>query len=141
MALRFNRPMHGGWFTWRSKEDQQRIDDEYAAWAFPYGRKQRDNLETLLKELFPKMNLPIVLVIFLTCKEMYEEAMQKNALNEYVISEMLGGQKRFKQMIKKSDMYIYIALVLADTEIDDLCEYPAADLIRAHAQELEQGNI
>jgi hypothetical protein len=125
-------------FSWKSKATQQKEQKEYAAWAFPYGQKQRDSIEKLLKEIYPKENASIALVSFLTCKELYEAVINKTGPceNNVLIDKMLNEHKRYKQIIKMKDIPIYIALVIADSNIDDQCEYPAADEIRALAQEL-----
>jgi hypothetical protein len=126
-----------GLFSWKSKEEQQREQDEYAAWAFPFGQKQRDNLEALLKEIFPKMNLPLALISFLTYKELYEKALKKSGSRDVAIAELFQKQSSYKQIVKRKDTPINVALVLADEKIDEQCEYPAANMIISYAQELE----
>ena len=123
-------------FTWKSKEKLQKEQDEYAKWAFPYGQKQRDNLEALLREVFPKTSVPLALIPFLTCKELYNDALEKSGSREKAIHELSSKQINYKQIIKKKEMSTYIALVIADSEIDEQCEYPTADAIRMSAQDL-----
>jgi len=124
-------------FTWKSKATQEREQEEYAKWAFPYGQKQRDNLQELLFALFPKESVPTTLIPFLTCKELYEGVMKKAESSEAAIDTLINKQKRYKQILKKKQMTMYLAIVLADAAIDETCTYPTADEIRERVKELE----
>ena len=124
-------------FTWKSKSTQEREQEEYDKWAFPYGEKQRDKLQELLLSVYPKESIPTTLIPFLTCKELFEGIRKKSASREEAIDVLINKQKKYKQILKKKDMTTYIALVLADADVDERCEYPAADEIRERARELE----
>ena len=124
-------------FTWKSKAAQEKEQEEYAGWAFPYGDKQREKLQVLLLALYPKESIPTTLIPFLTCKELYEGILKKVSSCNEAVDTMINEQKKYKSIIKKKDMATYVALVLADAEIDERCEYPSADEIRARAQELK----
>jgi len=123
-------------FSWKSKAAQQKEQEEYAKWAFPRGQKQRDNLEKLLRELYPKEPSTMTLISFLTCKELYERAIKSDDSSGNAIDTVMFEQKKYRQTIKRKDITTYIALVIADVGIDEQCEYPTADEIRAHALEL-----
>jgi len=123
-------------FAWKSKATQQREQEEYEKWAFPYGEKQRENLQTLLLSVYPKESVPTTLIPFLTCKELYEDLLKKSSRDE-TVDTLINKQKKYKRIIKKQDMTTYIALVQADAGIDESCEYPSADDIRERAQQLE----
>ena len=120
-------------FSWKSKESIKKEQDEYAAWAFPHGQKQRDALEGLMKGVFPREPSSIALISFLTCKELYQNAMRNDATRDDAIDELLYSRKSYKQIIKKRDMPAYTALVLADADVDEECLYPTADEIRERA--------
>jgi len=124
-------------FTWKSKATQEKEQEEYAKWAFPFGDEQREKLQALLLAVYPKESVPTTLIPFLTCKELYEGVLKKAASSDEAIDALINKQKKYKRIIKKKDMTTYIALVLADAVIDERCEYPAAEAIRARAQELE----
>ena len=128
-----------GLFSFKNKATIEREQEEYAAWAFPYGQKQRDTLEALLLEVFPKKKaISTVLIPFLTCKELYEGAMAKNGALDKTVTELMKKQKNYSQIIKSKDMCTFIALVIADADVGESCEYPTADEIRASALEIEQ---
>lgn len=124
-------------FTWKSKSTQQKEQETYERWAFPYGQKQRDALQKLLLDVYPKESIPTTLIPFLTCKELYEGILIKAGSRDEAVDLMINKQKKYKQIIKKKTMSTYLALVLADADIDDRCEYPPADEIKARANELD----
>ena len=124
-------------FTWKSKSTQAKEQEEYARWAFPYGEKQREKLQALLLSVYPKESVPTTLIPFLTCKELYESILSKSASRDEAVDVLINKQKKYKRILKKRDMTTYIALVLADADIDERCEYPDADVIRERAQELD----
>ena len=124
--------------TWKSKATQQKEAEEYEKWAFPYGQAQRDALQKLLFAVYPKASLPETLIPFLTCKELYEDFLNKHGSSDAAVDVMINKQKKYKSVIKKKDMTTYIALVLADASIDEQCEYPAAEDIFAKKGVLEK---
>ena len=124
-------------FSWKSKATQAREQDEYEKWAFPYGDLQREKLQVLLLAVYPKGTIPTTLVPFLTCKELYEKALKKVESRDEAIDLLINKQIRYKRVLKQKEMTTYIALVLADAEIDERCEYPQADAIHERARELE----
>jgi len=125
-------------FRPKSKEQRENEEKEYAAWAFPYGEMQKDRLSALLKELIPKSSSPLNLFSFLTCKELYEKTFEASESREDTIIKFMNAIKSQKQMIKKSEIPIYLALVIADAEIDENCDYPTADTMRLRIQEIEE---
>jgi len=125
-------------FSWKSREAQQKEQTEYARWAFPYGQQQRDELEKLMRSLYPKESIPSMLVPFLTCKELYEGYLKSTGSSEEAIKTLLNKTRKHKHLVKKKNLTTYAALVLADAVSDSQCTYPSADEIRAWAQELEK---
>jgi len=124
-------------FTWKSKATQEKEQEAYEKWAFPYGQKQRDALQELLFAVYPKESVPTTLIPFLTCKELYEGILVKAGSRDGAIDVLVNKQKKYKQIIKKKNMTTYLALVLADADVDEQCEYPTAEEILARAKELD----
>ncbi len=120
-------------FVWKSKAQAQKEEDEYAKWAFPYGPQQREKLVKLMLEVFPKENETTTLIPFLTCKELYSKICNAPDLSDYAIERLMAMQK-YKRIIRKQDMPYYVALVVADSRIDENLEYPTADEIRDMAK-------
>ena len=123
--------------SWKSKRTQEQEAEEYEKWAFPYGAEQREKLEALLTELFPKEPIANSLIPFLTCKELFDQAMKNNGSEEAATNHLLNGIKKYKMIIRKREMPMYLAAVLADRRIDFSLQYQSADEVRAKAQELE----
>lgn len=118
---------------WKSKEQVKNEEEEYAQWAFPYGPQQREKLLKLMLEVFPKESEPSTLIPFLTCKELYSKICKTPDLADYAIGKMIEMQK-YKRLIRKQDMPYYVALVVADSRIDENLEYPTPDEIRSMAK-------
>ena len=124
-------------FQWKNKEQREKEEKQYAAWAFPNGEKQKENLGELICELKPKASLPLCLASFLTCKELYETTLESSESRDNAINKMLNTIGNYNQLIRGDEMPMYLALVLADADIGELCEYPSADEIRLRMQELD----
>ena len=123
-------------FQFKSKKQREKEEREYALWAFPYGDLQREKLGDLIMELIPKASLPIYLASYLTCKELFDNTLEDAESRDSAINKMINGIGSYGQLIKKNEMPMYLALVLVDAEIDEKCEYPPIDEIRAKIQEL-----
>jgi len=131
----------------KSREQSEKEEREYAGWAFPYGDLQKENLSALMLELNPKVTIQFALVSFLTCKELFERTLKRyeaqegtqeyHKAHESSVSTMLNDVRVYKQLIKTKEMPMYLALVLADEDIDERCEYPSVDEIRESIQILE----
>ena len=129
----------GNLFTWKSAAERKREEEAYGKWAFPHGEMQRNNLKSLLKDIFKKED-GFTLFTFLMCKEMYEKALGDYGSRDLAAQKLAEGKKQSRlqliKQLKKKDWLIYIALVLADENVDESCEYPSADIIIEKAQEL-----
>jgi len=128
-------------FQWKSKEQREKEAREYATWAFPHGEKQKENLGALILELKPKASLPLSMASFLTCKELYERTLESSESRESAVEKMLNAIGNYNQLIKSDEMPMYLALVLADADLDEECEYPAIEEIRVRIQELNDLKI
>jgi len=124
-------------FSWKSKAAREKESREYEQWAFPYGAKQREKLTALMSELCPKEPPEFMLMSFLTCKELYGNCLEKTGSSRDAIEILVVREKKYKNIIKKTEMTRYIALVLADAKIDENCEYETAQEIQARISELD----
>ncbi len=120
-------------FIWKSKSQLKEEQDNYEQWAFPFGQPQREKLVKLMLEVFPKENEATVLIPFLTCKELYMKLCKTPDLADFAIGKMLTEVKKYKRIIRKNEMPTYVALVVADSRINEKIEYPTADQIKAMA--------
>jgi len=129
----------GEWkmFQFKSKKQRDKEAKEYAVWAFPYGDIQRERLTALTRQLVPKGPVEIHLASFLTCKELYEDTLENCESKEDAADKMINVIGSYGQLISIREMPFYLALVLADAEIDENCEYPTADEMRDRIKKLE----
>ena len=105
---------------------------KYELWAFPHGAAQREQLEVLLKVLYPKDSIGNALITFLTAKELFEGD------REYVGGDiekgadyMLNARRKYKAVITKKMMPLVVALVTADARLDpENVQYPSLAEIR-----------
>ena len=124
------------WFVWKSKAEREQEAEEYAEWAFPYGEQQRENLAALMKAVFPKSEASLNMVKFLSCRELYEKELRRARQRDVAIDGMLNNVKKIRGILKENEMAVFMALVLANAEVDKDVEYPSAQFILTHADEL-----
>ena len=120
----------------KTKKDRDKEDGIYSKWAFPHGEAQRESLMQLLNEVFPNDDSAFRLVQFLTCREIYEEALSDERNQDTVIDMMLTRRRLYKNFIKKKERPVFVALVLADESVGDDGIYPGIGLVLAKAAEL-----
>jgi len=125
-------------FQYKNKNQIAREAAEYEVWAFPHGERQREGLSARLKELNPKDADQLMLISFLTCKELFESAVKETDSEEAAIESLISKAGRYKQIIRKKDLSMYIAAVLADAAVDENCEYPSVDELRERMQEIDE---
>jgi hypothetical protein len=123
-------------FNWKSKREQAEEDAAYEKWAFPRGAGQREKLQKLLLEVFPGETVATTLIPFLTCKELFENARRDLGADEPAARRLIGEIKKYKRVIRKNEMHLYVSLVLADRDAGEASEYPSAEEIRERAEAL-----
>lgn len=133
----------GDWFAIKSAKRREMERRQYAKWAFPYGDTQKQILEGILKELLPEENGKTAMAVFLLAKEGYQGSYEEY---EEDLRERTEEQKRAAAVSKMSPLltgkykkcvYRYLALVMADSQIDEAMNYPSSEQLRQKAQELE----
>lgn len=131
------------WFTFKSKKQQEREFRHYTQWAYPYGDKQKEIVTRTLKELIPEEHAETAVAVFLIGKEGYQGSYDdepedledrteegKRNLAVYKMQRILTG--RFRKSI-----YRYMAMILADAQVDENLNYPTVEELRQQAAELE----
>jgi hypothetical protein len=122
--------------SWKSKQEQKKEAEDYEKWAFPYGAAQRQKLQALLLEAFPGKTVVMTLIPFLTCKELFENARRNLETDELAARHLIGVVKKYKRVIRKNEMHLYVAFVLADRAAGEALDYPTAAEILEHARTL-----
>ena len=129
-------PIDFGLFTWKNKAEREEELAVYAEWAFPSGQQQKENLEALLRSLFPKEEVTFTLIKYLTCKELYEKEYNTVKDRYQALDRVINQVRKFKKILKPTDMPVYLALVLASEDLDESLEYPSVEAIRDREVEL-----
>ena len=124
-------------FLFRSKKQEKREMEKYIAWAFPYGPAQREKIRELLSQIVPKEDASIAMVIFLTGKEafcdkdgLWEEE-TRNPLEDAAKALRSSGMR-----VPKHHIPLYLALILADSRVDEQLLYPEVKELLAMAERL-----
>jgi hypothetical protein len=65
-------------------------------------------------EIFPKETEATTLIPFLTAKELFYNICKTPDLFDEAIRKMLTDVKKYKRIIRKVEMPVYVALVVAD---------------------------
>ena len=115
--------------SFKQKEEEQR---QYTAWAFPYGPAQQSKVQQLILELMPDEN-KTGLVVYLIGREAYQNAETEDPMVAAcrAMRDQLPGRHGKKR-------YLFLALILADAQIDESLQYPDAETIRQEAKKLEE---
>lgn len=125
------------WLTFKSKAQQRKEQEAYAAWAFPYGPDQQKKIRALLRELLPKEDVSLAMMQFLLGKEAFCDKHEENPdphRNPLRDAELVlrGSSLR----CKKQDQALYLALIVADARVDERLLYPTAAELRVAARRL-----
>ena len=126
-------------FRFRSKKEREKEQADYAAWAFPYGQAQREKVQALLGELMPREDEAIAMVFFLTGKEAFcdKEGDRKDEKDRNPLRDATDAMRRNGMRVKNEHLPLYLALILADSWVDERLLYPEAGELRAMAAGLE----
>lgn len=121
-------------FPFVSKEERERRDREFKKRLVPCGLEEsREHLQAVLKELFPDLDTKDGMFAFYDAKDSYT----KNDKGEL---GRIAAMKRLKRLkwIDDRKMYIFMALIELESEIDSLEDYPtkAQVLDRAYPEEV-----
>ena len=116
-------------FEIKSLKQKKLEQQQYNLRAFPYGRDQLQRVNDLILELMPDEK-QTGMAVFLMGKEAYgENRRMENACR--AMQEYLPGKHRKK-------IFLFLALIAADWEIDENLDYPDAEMIKEQAKELEK---
>ncbi len=131
------------WFTVKSKKQREREFRQYTKWAYPYGDRQKELVTKILKELMPEEPGETAVAVFLMGREGYRGAFddepedlegrteqQKRKMAVHKMMALLPGRC-------KKYVYRYMAMILADAQVDENLNYPTVEELRQAAAELE----
>lgn len=127
-------------FLFKSKEQAERDKRELEAVSYPYGDAQREKLEALLEALLPEEPEQLRRTIFLLVKRAYAKDLSNPLEDSAPLRENLPDTFRTldRQLFgrHKGKRARYLALVLADSRVDETLAYPDAEALREEAERL-----
>ena len=130
------------WLGIKSREQEEREFQAFSENSFPYGQPQRDKVEELLSQLFPKEKKQFTMMLFLLGKQYYHGYGLRNEQDYqgYTQEERLNiaAKSLNRQLTGKhrKSLTTYLALIAADAQVDENLLYPTAQEILEQARAL-----
>lgn len=130
------------WLGIKSREQEEREFQAFSENSFPYGQPQRDKVEELLSQLFPKEKKQFTMMLFLLGKQYYHGYGLRNEQDYqgYTQEERLNiaAKSLNRQLTGKhrKSLTTYLALIAADAQVDENLSYPTIQEILDQAREL-----
>jgi hypothetical protein len=130
------------WLGIKSREQEEREFQAFSENSFPYGQPQRDKVEELLSQLFPKEKKQFTMMLFLLGKQYYHGYGLRNEQDYqgYTQEERLNiaAKSLNRQLTGKhrKSLTTYLALIAADAQVDENLLYPTAQEIQEQARAL-----
>ena len=130
------------WLGIKSREQEEREFQAFSENSFPYGQAQRDKVEELLSQLFPKEKKQFTMMLFLLGKQYYHGYGLRNEQDYqgYTQEERLNiaAKSLNRQLTGKhrKSLTTYLALIAADAQVDENLLYPTAQEIQEQARAL-----
>ena len=128
------------WLGIKSREQEEREFQAFSENSFPYGQPQRDKVEELLSQLFPKEKKQFTMMLFLLGKQYYHGYGLRNEQDYqgYTQEERLNiaAKSLNRQLTGKhrKSLTTYLALIAADAQVDENLLYPTAQEIQEQAR-------
>ena len=130
------------WLGIKSRDQEEREFQAFSENSFPYGQPQRDKIEELLSQLFPKEKKQFTMMLFLLGKQYYHGYGLRNEQDYqgYTQEERLNiaAKSLNRQLTGKhrKSLTTYLALIAADAQVDENLLYPTAQEIQEQARAL-----
>lgn len=131
------------WLGLKSRQQRKEEARKYDLWAFPYGPEQKKTVIRLLQALLPEEKPKMALLIYLAGKQGYlggdpikdrpqRECSQEKRLYyaRWAMENMLRG--KYQKLLPR-----YMALIIADQQVDQTLNYPTVEQLQQAARELE----
>ncbi len=132
------------WLGLKSPQQRAKEAKRYDKWAFPYGIKQKEKIEELLRELLPEEKGKMAMLVYLQGKQGYtggnaaEGKPPRDCSPEKRIYYAQWAMETTLRGKLRKRMPRYLALIIADQKVDETMQYPTVEELRQQAAELEQ---
>ena len=131
------------WFVMKSQKQRDREFRQYTKWAYPYGDRQKELVTKILKELMPEEPGKTAVAVYLMGREGYLGAFDDDPEDLEGRTEEYNRNMAVHKMMAmlpgrcKKYVYRYMAMILADAQVDESLNYPTVEQLRQTAAELE----
>ena len=124
----------------KSKKEREREEREFSHWAFPYGSQQQERLRRLMRELFPREAPELAMMCYLTAREVYLDKYGDYEDDPDFDPEAEALRVLAKGSVRppRGDIPVYVALIVADAQVDENLAYPTREEILAIAKKLQE---
>lgn len=130
------------WLGIKSRDQEEREFQAFSENSFPYGQPQRDKVEELLSQLFPKEKKQFTMMLFLLGKQYYHGYGLRNEQDYQGLTQEerlnIAAKSLNRQLTGKhrKSLTTYLALIAADAQVDENLLYPTAQEIQEQARAL-----
>lgn len=118
-------------FEIKSLKQKKAEQQQYNAWAFPYGRRQYEIINDRILAMMPDEK-KTGMAVYLLGREAFQTA------KEDPIGAAAGTMKAQLPGKHKKKVYCFLALILADAQVNENLAYPQAEELLAEAKRLEE---
>ncbi len=132
------------WFAIKSPAQRKKEAQKYDKWAFPYGPRQKEKLQTILKELMPEEDALSGMAVYLIGREAYQGSFKEDpedTAERSVYRKMQTLDSALREQLRgklKKRIPYYKAMVLADAAVDENLNYPSIEELRKAAEDLAE---
>ena len=132
------------WISIKTPAQRAKEAERYDRWAFPHGQNQRQKIEQLLAQLLPEEDSKIAMMLFLQGKQAYtgEEPIwgdgPRKCSDRERIAYAIRGMEENLRGKKRIRIARFLALIIADQQIDETLNYPTVEQLLALAETLKQ---
>lgn len=130
------------WLGIKSREQEEREFQAFSENSFPYGQPQRDKVEELLSQLFPREKKQFTMMLFLLGKQYYHGYGLRNEQDYQGLTQEerlnIAAKSLNRQLTGKhrKSLTTYLALIAADAQVDENLLYPTVQEIQEQARAL-----
>ena len=120
------------WVNFRNKKHIEEDAKAFSNSIFPYGEVQKEKTISILKEMMTYKDEEMMVYNYLVLKQL---VMKKGEDPDLIRL----AKKNVRNTLRNSDdVYLYLALALADKQIDEKLDYPSKEELQNKANELKQ---
>ena len=132
------------WLGFKTAKQRALEAKRYDKWAFPYGQAQKEKVTQILRELLPEEKPKMAMLVYLQGKQGYtggnaaQGKPQRDCSDEKRVYYAQWAMETTLRGKLRKRMPRYLALIIADQQVDASLEYPSAEQLTQMAEELDK---